>query len=70
MEDSPMEERPADEDAPRPKAKLATPALDSLGVVELQSYIDELRSEIVRAEDMITKKLGHRSAADSVFRRP
>ena len=70
MEDGPMGERPADEDAPRPKAKLVTPALDPLGVVELQSYIDELRNEIVRAEDAITKKLGHRSAADSVFRRP
>ncbi len=63
-------EGPADDDAPRPKARLVTPPLDPLGVAELRNYINELRNEITRAENAITKKLGHRSAADSVFRRP
>ena len=71
MGESPeMGERLADEDAARPKARLVTPPLDPLGVAELQNYISELRNEITRAENAITKKLGHRSAADSVFRRP
>lgn len=70
MEDGPMGERLTDEDAPRPKARLVTPLLDPLGVVELQNYINELRNEIARAEQAITKKLGHRNAADSIFRRP
>lgn len=65
-----MGEGLADDDAPRPKARLVTPPLDPLGVAELQNYINDLRKEIIRAEDAITKKLGHRSAADSVFRRP
>lgn len=58
-----------DDEAPRPKTRLATPPLDPLGVAELQSYINELRNEITRAEDAITRKLSHRNAADSVFRR-
>lgn len=65
-----MENGSIDDDAPRPRARLVTPPLDPLGVSELQNYITELRDEIVRAEDAITRKLGHRNAADSVFRRP
>lgn len=59
-----------EEELPRPKARLVTPPLDPLGVAELQTYIDELRQEIMRAENEITRKQDHRSAADSVFRRP
>jgi uncharacterized small protein (DUF1192 family) len=65
-----MEDSLIEGDAPRPKARLVTPPLDPLGVAELQNYINELRHEITRAEDAITRKLGHRNAADSVFRRP
>lgn len=70
MKDGLMGQGPADEDASRPIARLVTPPLDPLGVAELQSYINELRNEISRAEDAITRKLGHRSTADSIFRRP
>jgi uncharacterized small protein (DUF1192 family) len=60
-----------DEDTPRPRPrKLAPLPLDLLGVVELQSYIDELRTEIVRVEGEITRKTSHRSAADAFFRKP
>lgn len=59
-----------DEDSLRPQPKLAAPALDPLGVAELQAYIAELRTEIARAEAAIARKQDHRSAADSFFRRP
>jgi uncharacterized small protein (DUF1192 family) len=60
-----------DEDTPRPRPrKLAPLPLDLLGVVELQSYIDELRTEIVRVEAEIVRKTSHRSAADAFFRKP
>jgi uncharacterized small protein (DUF1192 family) len=59
-----------DEELPRPKTRLVTPPLDPLGVEELQTYITELRQEIARAEGEIARKQDHRSAADSVFRRP
>ena len=60
----------ADEDAPRPQPKLASPPLDPLGVAELHGYIAELRAEIARAEAAIARKQDHRSTADSFFRRP
>ncbi len=59
-----------EEEVPRPKARLVTLPLDPLGVAELQTYIAELRQEIVRAEVEIARKHDHRSAADNVFRRP
>ena len=59
-----------EDEAPRPKTQLARPLLDALGVAELEDYIAELRGEIARAEQEITRKQGHRAAADSVFRRP
>lgn len=65
-----MGESATDGDAPRRSARLLTLPLDPLGLAELQNYINELRNEIARAEDAITRKLGHRDAADSVFRRP
>jgi len=58
-----------EDEAPRPKTSLARPLLDALGVAELTTYIAELRSEIARAEQEITRKQGHRAAADSVFKR-
>ena len=58
-----------EDEAPRPRTQLARPSLDALGVAELETYITELRGEIARAEQEITRKQGHRAAADSVFRR-
>ena len=57
-----------DED-PKPKIRRLEPLrLDSLGVAELESYIEELRAEITRAEANIVRKRGHRSAADAFFK--
>jgi len=44
--------------------------LDSLGIEELRSYIDELKNEIARVEADIGRKSTHRSAADAFFKRP
>ena len=59
-----------EDEAPRPRTQLARPSLDALGLAELDTYIAELRGEIVRAEQEIARKRGHRAAADSVFKRP
>jgi uncharacterized small protein (DUF1192 family) len=60
-----------DEDTPPPKRRrLELLVLDSLGIDELRSYIDELRLEIARVESDIARKQGHRSAADAFFKRP
>ena len=60
-----------EDDAPTPRTPLlATPALDRLGVAELQAYIAGLRGEIARAEAEITRKEGLRTLADSFFRKP
>jgi uncharacterized small protein (DUF1192 family) len=58
-----------EEDGPRrPRARLERLPLDSLGIAELNAYIDELRAEIDRVEAEIGRKQGHRSAADAFFR--
>jgi len=60
-----------EEDGPvRKKARFEKPVLDTLGLVELREYIDELKAEIARVEADIDRKQGHRSAADAFFRRP
>jgi len=60
-----------EEDGPvRKKARFEKPVLDTLGLVELREYIDELKTEIARVEADIDRKQGHRSAADAFFRRP
>ena len=58
-----------DEAGPARK-RLSVPALDALGIAELQSYIGELQDEIARATDEINRKQKHRDAVDNVFRRP
>lgn len=58
-----------EDEAPRPKTQLTRPLLDALGLAELEAYIAELRDEIARAEQEIACKQGHRTAADSVFKR-
>jgi uncharacterized small protein (DUF1192 family) len=55
---------------PRKRARLEKLVLDTLGIDELREYIGELREEIARVEADIERKQGHRSAADSFFRRP
>jgi uncharacterized small protein (DUF1192 family) len=59
-----------DEGPVRRRARLEKPALDTLGIAELREYIGELKEEIARVESDIERKQGHRSAADSFFRRP
>jgi uncharacterized small protein (DUF1192 family) len=60
-----------EEDEPLTKRRRLEPLLlDSLGIDELRSYIDELKSEIVRVEADIGRKSSHRSAADAFFKKP
>jgi uncharacterized small protein (DUF1192 family) len=60
-----------EDDAPiRKPARLQKLVLDTLGIVELREYIDELKAEIMRVEADIERKQGHRSAADAFFKRP
>jgi uncharacterized small protein (DUF1192 family) len=42
---------------------------DTLSVEELTAYIEELKSEIARAEAAIDAKKGFRDSAEGVFRR-
>jgi uncharacterized small protein (DUF1192 family) len=60
-----------EEDEPLVKRRRLEPILlDSLGIEELRSYIEELKTEIARVEADIDRKHGHRSAADAFFKRP
>jgi uncharacterized small protein (DUF1192 family) len=60
-----------EDDEPLTKRRRLEPLLlDSLGIEELRSYVDELRAEIVRVEADIGRKGSHRSAADAFFKRP
>ncbi len=43
--------------------------LSTWGVAELNNYIANLTAEIERARAMIKSKQGHRSAADSLFKK-
>jgi uncharacterized small protein (DUF1192 family) len=43
--------------------------LSTWGVAELNEYIANLTAEIDRARAMIKSKQGHRSAADSLFKK-
>jgi uncharacterized small protein (DUF1192 family) len=59
------------DDEPLTKRRRLEPLLlDSLGIAELHSYIDELKTEIARVEADIGRKNNHRSAADAFFKRP
>jgi uncharacterized small protein (DUF1192 family) len=60
-----------EDDEPLTRRRRLEPLLlDSLGIEELRSYIDELRAEISRVETDIGRKNTHRSAADAFFKRP
>lgn len=54
---------------PKPQpAKLSDKKLDMLSVAELHIYIEELKQEINRAQEMITHKQSARNTAESVFK--
>lgn len=57
-----------EDQAPRP-AKPAPRLLDPMSVDELEAYIGEMEAEIARVRRAIEAKRGHRSAAESFFRR-
>lgn len=59
-----------DEDTPRSRRHLEPPVLDALGVTELSAYIEELKTEIIRVEAEISRKISHRSAAAAFFKQP
>ena len=53
-----------------PLKKAAAPRnLEVMGVEELRAYIAGLEAEIARARAVIAAKEGHRSSAESLFRR-
>jgi uncharacterized small protein (DUF1192 family) len=64
---------PEDDDNRKPArvtaARVEHLQLEPLGVAELRDYIAQLQAEIARAEAAIARKQGHRTAADSVFRK-
>ncbi|MGD0109168.1 MAG: DUF1192 domain-containing protein, partial [Rhodopila sp.] len=60
-----------EDDEPLTRRRRLEPLLlDSLGIEELRSYVDELKTEIARVEADIGRKGTHRSAADAFFKRP
>lgn len=56
------------EDLPTPKSENFPRNLENLSVKELEEYILELESEIVRARDDIKKKNASQDAANSFFK--
>jgi len=42
--------------------------LEPLSIAELESYIAELKAEIVRTESAIAEKQAHRAAMDGLFK--
>jgi len=60
-----------DEDLPKPAKKLLIPpALDMLGIDELNDYITLLESEIARVKGAITAKDAAKAAAALFFKPP
>ena len=57
-----------DDEPKPPPPHLGQLALDTLGVSELERYIEELRAEIDRIAAVIERKQGHRGLADSFFK--
>ncbi len=61
----------SDEDLPKPAQKLLIPPLlDTLGVDELNAYIEVLESEILRVKAAIAAKKALKSAAAAFFKSP
>ncbi len=56
-----------DENEPRKKAP-AVKNLEPMSIDELQAYIGEMKDEIIRTEQEITRKRAHMDAASSIFK--
>ncbi|MFA7276385.1 MAG: DUF1192 domain-containing protein [Pseudobdellovibrionaceae bacterium] len=53
-----------------PKTKRLKPRnLDKLSIDDLRAYIEDMKSEIARAEADITKKEAHKNAVSSLFKK-
>ncbi len=60
-----------DDDLPKPaRTLLVPPALDMLGVTELNAYILALETEISRVKSAISAKQAHKTAAAAFFKTP
>jgi uncharacterized small protein (DUF1192 family) len=60
-----------DEDLPKKaRALLVPPALDMMGIEELQDYISVLNNEIARVKAVIGAKDAHKAAAAAFFKMP
>lgn len=58
-----------EEDLPKKPAPVFTQAkLDALSVAQMQEYTQDLRTEIARVEQEITKRGQHKNAAMSLFK--
>ena len=57
-----------DEDTEPRKKPAGQKNLDDMGIVELEAYIEQLKTEIARAEAEIVKKKAIRDRAASVFK--
>ena len=57
-----------DDDLPKPKTNEFPRNLENLSISDLQDYIEELKTEITRAEQDITRKKASPDAATSVFK--
>jgi len=57
---------PDDLDPPRVIEKPVD--MQMMSVSDLKDYIDSLKAEIARAQNMIEKKEAHKSGADSLFK--
>ncbi|MEM7650661.1 MAG: DUF1192 domain-containing protein [Pseudomonadota bacterium] len=57
-----------DDDLPKPKTAEFPRNMDNMSVSELEEYIGELKEEITKAENDITKKKASQDAAASVFK--
>lgn len=61
----------SDEDLPKKaRALLVPPALDMMGIEELQDYISVLNNEIARVKAVIGVKDAHKAAAAAFFKIP
>lgn len=57
-----------DDDRPKPKMQDFPRHLEFLSVADLQEYITELESEIIRVQGDIAKKKASQDAASSIFK--
>lgn len=58
-----------DLDPPKKLPELVFRKLDALSVTALESYIEELKAEIVRAQEEIKKRSSARDKAETFFKK-